>query len=43
LLFDPDDGLLAWLLVAKERLGIEVLTIDRLTRQNWSEVSLQMR
>jgi hypothetical protein len=43
LLFDPDDGLLARLLMAKERLGIEVLTIDRLTRQNWSEVSLQMR
>jgi hypothetical protein len=43
LLFAPDDSLLAWLLMAKERLGIEVLTIDRLTRQNWSEVSLQMR
>jgi hypothetical protein len=35
LLFDPDDGLLAWLLMAKERLGVEPLAIDTLTRHNW--------
>jgi hypothetical protein len=35
LLFDPDDGLLAWLLMAKERLGAEPLAIDTLTRHNW--------
>lgn len=35
LLFDPDDGLLAWLLMAKEHLGVESLAIDALTRHNW--------
>lgn len=35
LLFDPDDGLLAWLLMAKEHLGVESLAIDALTWHNW--------
>jgi hypothetical protein len=37
LLLAPDDGLLAWLLWAKERLGVEPLTLAHLTERDWSD------
>ncbi|MGQ9729582.1 MAG: hypothetical protein ACUVSC_13900, partial [Candidatus Fervidibacter sp.] len=39
LLFEPEDGLLVWLLAAKEYLGVEQLTIDALTHNNWHDDS----
>jgi len=42
-LFNPEKriaGLMSWV---KRILGVETLTVENLTRQNWSEVPLQMR
>ncbi len=38
LLFDPDNGLIAWLLWVKERIGIEPLTVTDLTQRDWSAI-----
>ncbi|MFN4178866.1 MAG: hypothetical protein ACK4I8_01010 [Armatimonadota bacterium] len=38
LLFEPDNGLIAWLLWLKEKVKVKTLTVSDLTQQDWSAI-----